>query len=272
MKKFSLRHALWLIFIWTALISGMPYLVFGLYSYLKGDQKSGSHHAITALLLECSSREQLPSNFFAETIDWTANQLHLWQRELEAHPIIDYAKMQRYNQNTLWIEYAVRTPIAFVADLDNVAVDCKGKCFPLHPFVTPKLLPKIFLGLSEEEINRFCQTNELEAIVQKKLHFAIDWLDKGRDLFQRSNYYLGWLDVSLMDETSLGKRKMVLGLSKMPREPLCCFLRIYPEKEVSELESQWRLLAIQNFRHQDKPIDIDMRLPSLAYITYGDTL
>ncbi len=62
-------------------------------------------------------------------------------------PLISQAEVKLIKPGTLYIDYTIRQPIAFLEDYENVALDKEGYPFPFNPFFTPKNLPAVYFGL-----------------------------------------------------------------------------------------------------------------------------
>ena len=66
-------------------------------------------------------------------------------------PLIKKASIKKIPPGTLYIEYQMRVPLAYLGDYTNTALDEEGYLFPFSPFFTPKKLPIIYLGLQQDD-------------------------------------------------------------------------------------------------------------------------
>ena len=62
-------------------------------------------------------------------------------------PLIKQAKVMLLPPSTLAVDYTVRQPIALLYDCENAAIDEEGRIFPVSPYLSPKNLPQLYLGL-----------------------------------------------------------------------------------------------------------------------------
>src|SRR5690606_28774117 len=86
-------------------------------------------------------------------------------------PVIKEAKIRKIRPGTIHVDYALRKPIAYLADYSNTAIDASGTIFSFKPFYTPKKLPEIYLG-EEEEDKPLVWGNIVEG-ERKELAFAL---------------------------------------------------------------------------------------------------
>lgn len=268
--RLPLRRALLFIALSTALVTGTMILLWVGWHYVKKSQQSDPRYTITAIAQRCLSGEPLSTLYLAEiwalAIDRPTNlyqfDLESAQNAIMSHPAIKEARLQRLPPQTLWVEYSVRNPVAFVRDLADMAIDEEGIPFPLHPFFTPKQLPKIYLGIKEEELGPFCR-GELAATdtLSKRLHCALEILHKAQDVVS-----LSWIDISKVDEPNWGQRQIVLGIHRGSRFHL---LRMLSVGDLSTVLRRY-LLLIPHLICYDQLTTIDMRIPHLAFISTGN--
>lgn len=133
---------------------------------------------------------------------------------LLSSPLISRASVSLIKPNTLYIDYTVRQPVAFLADYENVAIDKEGYPFPFAPFFSPKNLPEIYLGLSP-----FATLNEDPekptaqwgaSLKGKYLDLALQILIYVTDPKVIDAFNVTWIDVSHAFSKSCGKREIVV--------------------------------------------------------------
>lgn len=98
-------------------------------------------------------REVLKSEFFEELFDLSVDHptncyafdVGSAVRKLTALTAIRrYCESESVAPNTLYVEYILRTPVAYLGNYTNMLVDAEGVSFPAEPFFTPKRLPEFF--------------------------------------------------------------------------------------------------------------------------------
>lgn len=115
--------------------------------------------AFTIVALAQSSRgdpQTLKTAYLAEllglSVDRPQNLYHFdaqgAKNKLLGSALIKEADIIKLKPGTLYVEYSLRKPIAFLADYSNTAVDDEGVLIPFKPFFTPKKLPDIHMGLT----------------------------------------------------------------------------------------------------------------------------
>lgn len=169
------------------------------------------------------------------------------QKRLLACPLIKEAKVKIRAPDTVYVDYTVRQPVAWLFDFDNIALDEEGYPFPVSPFFSPKRLPEIYLGIRNFYWGRPLKESNAE------LALAI------LQLLGRLSLQVKRLDVSKAFLPSLGRREVVLILEE---QGFTKALRLTPKNFAQELgnylELRPKLPAI--------PQIIDLRIPQLAFI------
>ena len=152
------RRACFLIFGFTLLISGTAWFAFWWHSYFFSLRSKDPKYQIIALVQTGPEREALQTGCLAEVLGLSmdaptnlyALNLEEARRKLLAFPLIKEALLRRISPGTLYIDYTIRKPFAFLGDYTNTAVDEEGVLFPFSPFFTPKNLPEIYFGLMKQ--------------------------------------------------------------------------------------------------------------------------
>ena len=196
-------------------------------------------------------KEGLKTDYFAEILDLSIDHPKYLDIEevkeiLGKNPLIKTVSSSYVNRETLYIDYTLRSPTFTLIDLYNVAVDLEGYLFPFHPYFTPKKLPELCLGL--KEIIPFGTSIEQESIVLIK------------DIYHRLEGTMKRIDLSHIDEKSLGKREIIVivELANMINHTLRLSVTRYRE-------------GLNNYQFlktlfQKEEVTIDLRIPNLAYI------
>lgn len=149
-----LTHALGWIVASTLLISGTSY---ALMKRIVHRQRLASHEkiALCRIIQTGPQKQALKTEYLAELLGLSRDfpqdpnrfDVKCAQKRLLSSPLIKTAYVKLIKPETLYIDYTVRQPIAWIEDYDNVVFDKEGFLFPFNPFFTPKNLPAIYFGL-----------------------------------------------------------------------------------------------------------------------------
>lgn len=200
-------------------------------------------------------REALKTTYLAELLKISADRpvtassfnLKEAERRLLSCPLIKAAKINLTAPDTVYVDYTVRQPLAWLFDFENIALDEEGYPFPVSPFFTPKKLPEIYLG-----IRNFYWGRPLK---DKKAELALTLLQ----LLHRLSLQVKRLDTSKAFETSLGRREVVLILDE---QGFTKALRLTPKNFAQELGNYLELRT----KLPPVPQTIDLRISQLAFI------
>src|SRR5690606_3496846 len=171
-----------------------------------------------------------------------------------ASPLISTAKINRLPPNTLYIDYTVRNPIAWLADYKYTAIDREGYLFPVIPFFSPKELPGVDLGLPpfgapEDRWGRQggCW---LAPIQGRYIQLAFEILQFLEGSSWKEGLRIKRIDVSNAFASSLGQREIVLfteeeiAIRQGEKEIVCIFpkiLRLAPKEYVQQMSNLFSL-------------------------------
>ena len=115
-----------------------------------------SQYFITTIFQTGPQREALRSACLAELLGIAIDKpVHFYRfscneakKKICACPLIKEVSLKTLEPDALYIDYSVRQPIAWVYEYPNVAIDEEKYLFPITPFLSPKNLPEIYLGLA----------------------------------------------------------------------------------------------------------------------------
>jgi hypothetical protein len=258
-------------------------------------------YKIVAIVQTGPEREALQTTFLAELLHLSVDQstslyafdVQRAERTLLDCPLIYQASIKRVPPGTLYIDYTIRKPLAWLADYQNCGLDKDGCFFPLSPFYSPKNLPEIYLGLPPFDVND-PQHGRLGGVWRissqdKYLLLAFDILRMLHEAPWREGMRLKRIDVSNAFASSAGQREIVLLtedeliLRENEIETVCIFPKILrlPSKDYVQQLSNFltlRRTMIEDYRRQIKksqfgvspvqfaPRIVDLRIPKMALV------
>jgi len=233
------------------LITGGTYK--GLKHYQKHDQVAPTY--LCRIVQTGPQREALKTTYLAELMRISADRPitaasfdpAFAQKRLLACPLIKEAKVKITTPDTVYVDYTVRQPIAWLFDFDNIALDDEGYPFPVSPFFSPKRLPEIYLG-----IRNFYWGRPLK---ERNAELALTILQ----LLGRLSLQVKRLDVSKAFLPSLGRREVVLILEE---QGFTKTLRLTPKNFAQELGNYLELRP----KLPPSAQIIDLRILQLAFI------
>lgn len=287
MKEWSTRKALFYLIGSTTLTATLS--LFGGWLW-KNHQKTRLHsekYRIQTIVQTGPEKEALKTAYLAELLDLSVDaptqlyalDLKAAEKKLLASPLIKAAKLKRIPPCTLYIDYEVRKPVAWLSDYKNIAIDKDGYLFPVTSFLSPKQLPEIYLGQKEFSWN----------LSGEPLTLALEILLKLESAPWTAGLKVQRIDVSNAFSPSLGTREIVLFTEEeivfsAPKEAVYTFpkiLRLAPrglEQQLSNFFSL-RKTMLSDYSKQLSSLNenecvsrkfspriIDLRIPQLAFV------
>jgi hypothetical protein len=171
-------------------------------------------------------------------------------KKILACPTFRRAKVSRLKPGIVVVDYELRRPVAEIADFENCAIDKSRTLFPLAPFISPKKLPKLYLGAVEEE--RIEKAFEIMQLIQTKLptDFRLEMIDV-------SALFMNAAVPEIVVEIS-GRRAFLVRFSpKELSENLDHFVTLLPTFET---------VTHETITHPASREIIDFRIPHLALL------
>lgn len=262
-ERFTIPQAILRIGLSVLFVSGTLWGAWGVYQAFLSSRAEDSKYRIRALVQTGPEREALKSSFLAELLQLSTDRNHnLYRFDLKAarerllaFPLIKEAKLQRIPPQTLFIDYKIRKPIAFLVDRTNTAFDDEFTLIPVRPFFPPKRLAKIYWGFSAED--SLAWGDRLDGpktvLIQQLLNAF------GENL----NEWISLIDLSSVFLDSWGQRKLVVTVERSlengeKREKIL----ILNPKEVEKGVLSYR--ALQRYELAEGPLEskvIDLRIP-----------
>jgi len=204
-----------------------------------GPQKQALKTSYLAELLDLSSDRHVPLELFS---------IQDGTKMLLESRVVKQARIERRKPDTLYIDYSVREPLCILLDFENTAIDDEGKLFPLTPFFSPKNLPELYFNI------------DAPSVPEEKLEMAFDLLSVFANLREQP-FRLKRIDLSLLDEESLGRRELVIQL-QYPGEYLHT-LRFNPLTVNQQLANYVGLIPDL----EKKNLIVDLRLDDQAFLS-----
>jgi hypothetical protein len=233
-------------------VSGAFHKGFRFYLHTEAERKSTY---VCRIVQTGPQREALKTAYLAELMQISADKpissaafnTELALRRLLASPVIQEATLRLHELDTVYIDYTVRQPVAWLYDFENIALDRAGYPFPIYPFFTPKQLPEIYLGIRQFAFGK--------PISDKGVTLALTLLL----VVQQLKLEPLRLDLSSAFEKSLARREIVVTLDE---QGFTKILRLTPKNYAQELGNYLELKGQLPL----KPQVIDLRIPQLAFV------
>lgn len=292
------KALLWII-LSTCLVSGTAFFGMLYFQHINDNRRHDPKYHIVAIVQTSPDQEGLKTAFLAELLDLSIdNPKNLYnfnskeaQTKLLHFPVIKEATVNKIKPGILWVDYSLRKPVAYLADFSNTLIDADAVPFPAQPFFTPKRLPEVYLGLSEEiysddqNVDRIFQWGS--SLQNKKTNLAFTIMQKVYQSCCSDFTSLSHIDVSKAFASSYGQRQIVVVLEdrlekEVDGQPVFIshpkILRLSTENFSSQLINFKLLQAylrqqdlsstIENTSgNQPKSTVIDLRLSDLAFIS-----
>ncbi|KAF3361487.1 hypothetical protein PHSC3_001861 [Chlamydiales bacterium STE3] len=266
-QKLPLPKALFLIFISILLVSGSAWASWFIYFKFFDIRASDFRYQIVAIVQTGPEREALQTSYLAELLDLSVDQpkniyhvnLKEEQEKLNAVPLIRQAVVKRIPPGTLYVDYSLRNPVAYLADVTNTVIDESGVLFPFKPFFSPKRLPEFYLGLNRE-------VRWGDQIHGEDLRLAFEVYKSALESRYKNELEIIRIDVSRAFSESLGRKQVVLFLQNKEKQ-LLYILRM-PTKGFKKIIAAFDQLYENVLLNKSSPkMVIDFRLPHNAFIT-----
>jgi hypothetical protein len=287
-REWTMRQSLFCLIGSTCLTLTLSLGGYSVWKKHRNERLRSPAYRISAIVQTGPEKEALKTAYLAELLGLSADQptqlyaLNVKKAEslLLASPLIASAKVVRQPPSTLYIDYEVRKPVAWLADFKNTAIDAEGYLFPIDPFFPPKRLPEIYLGAPADSGWK---------IDSPYFDLALEILQFLETAPWKEGLRIQRIDVSNAFAPSLGQREVVLfteeemSVRKGEGEIVCTFpkiLRLAPKEYTQQLSNFFALrrAMMEDYRRQIASIQeggrfapriIDLRIPQLAFVEKG---
>jgi hypothetical protein len=217
-----LTHALAWIVASTFVISGGSYAVFKHYIKRRAHYALDPQYSIRSIVQTGPQKEALKTEYLAELLEIATDKptssllfnLEHAKKRLLKSPLISQAEIKQISPNTLYVDYTVRQPIAWLEDYENIVIDKEAYLFPFSPFFSPKNLPAIYIGLapfgtpSSDPDRPEAQWNV--PLKGKYIDLALNLLNLMTDPKVADFFFVKRIDVSNAFAESYGTREIVV--------------------------------------------------------------
>ncbi len=263
-NKLSFSKAFFYIALSTLIFSGIPAFIWSSYCYHQKERIQNPRYIITELAQTGPIKEALKSEHLEEILGLSSNNpqnmftfdIKEAEDRLIKSGVIKKANVSIEEPSTVLVEYTAREPVAYVADYSNLVMDSEGALFPLIPYYTPKLLPKVYFGIKIEPMVYSKFEDEKFEVAQKILSFF--------EKLNLSSQTIQNIDVSNLRASTVGKQEIIVVLTEeLGRKNYIRYLRLSCDNYLDEIE---HYLSLKQMSMPDDLI-VDLRLLPCAYIT-----
>jgi hypothetical protein len=108
-----------------------------------------------------------------------ANYFKIQIKETDLHPIFSHLTTSQYPPSSIYTNYGLREVAFIIEDYHNLGLDPEGVLIILHPFQSPKNVPKVFLGRRALRLGTKLEGPIFEklAFIKKTFYERLDWID-----------------------------------------------------------------------------------------------
>lgn len=284
-KKMPLPQALAWIVGSTFLFTGSSYSLWRYHLQEKQVHLSKQEDVIKKIIQTGPHRDHLSTQYLAYFLELFVDQpkqrksIHVKDEEkkLLSLPMVKEAHISVLVPDTLYIDYTMREPFAFIDDYENLAVDENGYLFPFAPFYSPKKLPQIFLGktLINLEESLFFK----EPLQEPSFLLGVEILRALQSIALQEGFFVKKIDLSRYSEKSLGQQEIIIEIASedyddSDQNPTghLHYLRVSPQHYAAQLGNYIILrkeLMAYSKQEEKNPLEkkmIDLRVLGSAFI------
>lgn len=255
-------------------VTTLSFTVLGYIGHIKHKQEKVSKYNIVAIVQKNSEVESLKTAYLSEILDLSTDRptnlyrfdIRKNENKLKRNPLIKEAKIQKIFPATIFVDYTLRLPVAYLADFSNTAIDEEGVLIPFKPFFTPKKLPEIVLGLQTDGGGLWGKK-----LTGEKGELAMEIFKLLRMHFLGDYFALLKIDVSKAYASSYGQRTILVKLETKREENGVLnisshLLRLSTNNFKQELANYKAMTPFFETQTKKGETLIDLRVPHLAYV------
>ncbi len=273
-NKIAPFKALYWILTSIVLVTGSAAVCLFFYLKWQNNQKRDPKFRITSIIQTGPQKNVLTTEYLAELMGLSRDQpsqlLQFNEKRATAallnSPLIKKAKVSVIRPQSIYVDYSVRRPLAWVYEYENTAIDEEGYLFPVTPFFSPKQLPELYLGMTP--FGKSVEVDE-KGPGQWNIPLKGRYVELGLDLLKRtSNLNVRRIDVANAYALTLGSREIVLYVEDeilhqaALKEHLCLIPRLIRLSTKNYLQELSNFLELrENLLEKEKR---DLILPSDA--------
>lgn len=207
----------------TLLISGTAALALLFYRHVQGQYANDETYRIVAIVQATPSKESIKTVYLSELLGLSVDRpenLYRFnsveaRRKLLGSALIKEAKVKKIRPGMIYVDYQLRTPIAFLIDYTNTAIDENWVPLPFKPFFTPKKLPEIYLGIANHDEESPLSGGEWGMRLEgDRVTLAKEVLAHLNQNYLSDKTHLRRIDVSNAFSSSYGQRQIVVILEE----------------------------------------------------------
>ncbi|MBM3191928.1 MAG: FtsQ-type POTRA domain-containing protein [Chlamydiae bacterium] len=186
-------------------------------------------------------------------------------------PVLKEVHVEKLFPHTLYIDYTMREPVAFVYDYENMAIDEAGYVFPFSPFYSPKMFPEIYFGKTLAK-----EIEQGKPLQGKELDLALHLVELLQPITMQEPLFLKRVDVSQAFHKSFGRQEIVIEITHealafplTASQKFLHYLRLSPQSYNQQLGNYFVLHKELMLGAPSKQVPIrviDLRMEGMAFI------
>ena len=222
-----------------------------IYAHFRAAKLKDPRYTIVAITSKSRSQESVPHAVFSDLMNLSYDEpssMYAFDtsqaaKEIYRVPTFKKVKVQLIKPGIVSVDYELRQPVAELLDYENRAVDKEGVDFPMLPYITPKNIPRLYLG----------------ALENRRLAFAFELMELARKILPKE-YKLALCDVSqhFLDSSVC---EIDLQIDKGNQK---LYARLSSSGYSKDFESLVRLLPALNVNA--KEIVVDLRVAGIGLV------
>lgn len=180
-------------------------------------------------------------------------------QQKDLHPVFRHLSATKFPPSSVYVFYGLREVAFALADYENLGLDPEGVLLTLHPFQSPKKVPKVYLGPKQN----FRLSSKLDqtlfkniCMIKKAFKDSLDFIDVSKkDLISPHRT----INIGILQNKNLQKGGGML------------LVRLHPDhlqEGVKELQAFLDLVPIVGI---DKVVKLDLRISGFGFLQTVDS-